>query len=257
LKTTTLVITLMFLTSCATSNFDKRKQMEEAITDNLVKEDRMVGAELPAWVDSEGMDGGFIYAVGEAEYSASKSHIMVKQAAAHAGKMKIAQRLPAEYKYIVQRSLSNASDGEFNQVEIAKGDLYGLRDVKTSRRFTACRKIVRYTEFATKVNRVCYVQASVPIKSLNEAVERTIRIKYGEETGNKFRKILEKQVEQELMGGNHGRGRERSTASRQGSNERGVQDAHNTNATSGSQGGRTNAKTDVHPSLQRGHFTQN
>lgn len=195
------IFTLIFLliaTGCATK-FDKRISQEEELVEHLSQEDKMVGDELPAWTDGEGINGGFVYAVGEAEDSATQNVQILKDVAKHAAKMKIAERLPAEYKYIAQRALSNVSGGQYDKLEIAKGDLYGLQGVKTSRRFTTCRKIVRYTDFGMKVNRICFVQASVSLKNLNDAITRTVKMKYGEDTGNKFNDILRKQVEQELL----------------------------------------------------------
>lgn len=192
------LITLFVTTSCSSSKFDKRVSDSERATEHLSKDDKVIGG-YPSWVDSEGVDGAFVYAVGEAEDSISQNIQVVKELAAHNAKMRIVERLPARYQYIVQNSLSSASNSEFNKVEIVRGDLQGLQGVKTSRKHTACRKVTRQTEFGVKVNRICFVQASVSLKNLNDAVSRTISMRFGEETGNKFSKVLEKQVERELL----------------------------------------------------------
>lgn len=189
----------LFMVSCASNDFDKRQQLENEIAEHLSQEDKMIGDNLPTWTQAEGVNAGFVYAVGEAEYSVSQKETMIKQAASHNAKMRIVSQLPSDYKYFVQNALSNASNGEFNQIEIVKGDLYGLRGVVVSRKHTTCRKMIRYTEFGTKVNRICYVQASVPVKNLNDAIVRTIKEKYGDDTGNKFKKILEDQLQQDLI----------------------------------------------------------
>lgn len=194
-----LFITTM-LASCASSEFGKRKAMQDEINENLIKEDRLIG-EMPSWVNGEGINGVFVYAVGEAEYSASQRVQLIKSAAEHNAKMRIASRLPSDYTYIAQNALSSASNGEFNQVEINRGDLYGLQGVEVKRKYTACAKIVRHTDFGESINRICWAQASVPVKQLNNAIVRTIKLKYGEETGSKFEKLLEQQLQNQMTGG--------------------------------------------------------
>lgn len=199
MKYSIIILSAAFLVSCSTVNrFEERASKQDKMIEHLSQEDKMIGAELPVWTEAEGINGQFVYAVGEAESSANQSPDLIKKTAAHDAKMKIVQRLPTEYKHLVQRSISNASDNEFNQIEIAKGDLYGMQGVKTSRKYSTCRKVIRHTDFGSKVNRICYVQASVSIKNLNDAIVRTVKRKYGEDTGNKFKEILKKQVEQEL-----------------------------------------------------------
>ena len=194
-----LIIMVVSLAGCSTSKFDKRISSEAQLNKYASQEDKIVGSELPDWVDAEGINSGYVYAVGEAEESVGQNVQVIKELAAHNAKMKIVQRLPGEYKYIVQNSLSTASNNEFNKIEISKGDLFGLQGVKTSRKYTTCRKMIRHTDFGSKVKRICFVQASVSLKNLNDAISRTIARKYGEETSAKFDKILRKQVEKELL----------------------------------------------------------
>lgn len=165
---------------------------------NLDQEDKMLGEPLPEWVDFEGVRNGYIYAIGEAEYDAEKSPSMVKEAAQHAAKMRIVERMPSDYKSVATRSLSDATGGEFNKVEVTRGDLHGMSGVSISRRFTTCRKMIRHTKYDKEVKRVCYVRASVPVKNFNDAVVRTVKKKYGADVSNKFEKALQKNIEDSL-----------------------------------------------------------
>jgi hypothetical protein len=165
---------------------------------NLDQDDEMLGAELPDWIDSEGPRNGYIYAVGEAEYSAEKLPSIVKEAAQHNAKMRITERMPTNYKVIAQRSLSDASNGEFNKIEITKGDLHGLDGVTVSRKYSTCRKMIRHTKDDKVMNRICYVRAMVPVKNFNRAIVRTIKKLHGDDVSNKFSKILEKNMQKEL-----------------------------------------------------------
>lgn len=235
-----MFIISLTLVSCATSEFGKRKAAQDEINENLLKQDQLVG-EMPSWVNGEGLNGGFIYAVGEAEYGASYRPQLVKSAAEHNAKMRIVSRLPADYTYIVQNALSSASQGEFNQVEISRGDLYGLQGVEVKRKYTTCAKIIRHTDFGSSVNRICWSQASVPVKHLNDAVVRTIKLKYGEDTASKFEKLLEEQLQNSLKGG----------YSEQRMYNRGIQDNNPSNATSEARGTGRIKEERFNESLQR------
>lgn len=190
-----LLIMLLILGLVGCSSTSKR----HGGVGNLAEEDQMIGDELPEWIDNEGVDSGYIYAVGEAEFSAEKSIQLAKEAAQHNAKMRITERMPSDYKVVAQRTLSSVSSGEFNKIEITKGDLYGLTDVTVSRRFITCRKIIRNTKFDKKVNRICFARARVPVSSFNSALARTVKSKFGEDVGTKFSDVLKKQVEQEFL----------------------------------------------------------
>jgi spore germination protein YaaH len=187
----TLLFTIMFYSCSSTKN-------QSSSIGNLAEEDKMIGDELPDWVDFEGTKSGKIYAIGEAEFSTSKKESLVKRAAQHNAKMRIVSRMPTDYKQVVQNSLSSASDGEFNTFELSSGALDGLTTVSVSRKYTTCRKIIRNTGADKKVNRICYSRAEVPLKDFNKAVERTIKRKYGEKIEKKFSEIMDQKVREEL-----------------------------------------------------------
>jgi hypothetical protein len=187
-----ILILLIGLTGCSSTG-----EKHGGIGD-LGKDDQMLGDPLPEWVDFEGMKNGYIYAIGEAEYDAEKSPTMVKEAAQHNAKMRIVERMPTDYKSVVIRSISDASNGEFNKVEVSKADLQGMSGVSISRRFTTCRKIVRHTKYDKELKRTCFVRASVPIKNFNEAVVRTVKNKYGDDVSSKFEKALQRNIEDSL-----------------------------------------------------------
>lgn len=191
-KILSVLIASLVVVSCSIT-----KERESSLG-NLTENDKMIGEELPDWIDFEGIRSGKIYAVGEAESSATTRESLVKRVAQHNAKMRIVSRMPTDYKQVVQNSLSSASDGEFNTFELSSGALDGLTTVNVSRKYTTCRKIIRNTGSDKMVNRICYSRAEVPLNDFNKAVERTIKRKYGEKIEKKFSEIMDQKVREEL-----------------------------------------------------------
>lgn len=187
-----ILVLMFFIQSCSSV------KEQSASVGNLAEDDEMLGDELPDWVDFEGTKSGKIYAVGEAEFSATKKESLVKRAAQHNAKMRIVSRMPTDYKQVAQNSLSSATDGEFSTFELSSGALDGLTTVSVSRKYTTCRKVIRNTGSDKKVNRICYSRAEVPLKDFNKAVERTVKRKYGDKIEKKFSEIMDQKVREEL-----------------------------------------------------------
>ena len=198
MKTLLITTLMLFMASCSSTQFDKQRALNEQATENLLQEDQMIGSSLPNWIYSEGLNGNRMYAVGSAEVEATYSENYVTNMAIHNAKMRVVENMPTDYKKIVQRAVSDTVENNFNQVELSTGEVQGITGIKTNRRFMTCRKMIRYTEFGRKVNRVCYVQAFVPLKELNDAFVRTVKNKYGDQKADQFKVILEQQLKSSI-----------------------------------------------------------
>ena len=186
------MICLFYLTGC--SSLTQEAKQKEQMNQNLLKEDEY-SESLPAWVDKEGLHGQFVYAVGEVEGEVNQRNTLEK-IARHDAEMKLLQGMPKNVQRITQRALSLDSN-EFNELELSVGSIIGAEGITSSRRFSKCIKVKRADEYGYEIKLTCYQQAFMPAKKLKEAINRTIKLKYGEEKANKFNQILEEELQKE------------------------------------------------------------
>lgn len=156
----------------------------------------MIGESLPSWTSHESdIKDGRLYLTGRSEMSADKNELHVAKAALLDAEVRLINDAPSEIRVITQNSLTGAGidSSEFMQIQTKLQEVVGLTGMQ-SHEFT-CRKIVRYGESRTNVNRLCFYRASVSLADLRKAYLMTMRLKYSEDKVTKFDDLMKQEMD--------------------------------------------------------------
>ena len=156
----------------------------------------MIGEKLPSWASQESdIRDGRLYLTGQSEMSADKNELYVAKAALMDAEVRLVSDAPSEIRVITQNSLTGAGidSSEYMQIQTKLQEVVGLTGLK-SHHYT-CRKMIRYGESRTNVNRVCYYQASVSLADLRKAYLMTMKLKYSEDKATKFDDIMKQEMD--------------------------------------------------------------
>ena len=183
-----LIIFLAGLISCSTGK--KYSDLEKMDT---IKDDQVLGDNLPEWVDRNGIDNGEVVMVGKAEFGADKSEDYVQRAAKMDAEMLLFNDAPADIRIVAQKALTGAGldSGEFYEIQTSLREAFGVQGVRVNPSNVTCRKIIRYGETKNRLMRKCWAQAAIPLLSLKKAYEHTMRVKYGIGKAETFSKRME------------------------------------------------------------------
>ena len=82
MKNVIQIIMLLTFVNCSTTNskFEQVLSQQEFLEDTI-KEDKIIGQELPSWIKKSGIENGIVYTVGKAEFDVNKSKYYVQKAA--------------------------------------------------------------------------------------------------------------------------------------------------------------------------------
>lgn len=189
------IIGIMFLSlivSCATNKSVEQVVAQQEIIEDTIKEDKIIGDDLPSWTRKSGIENGMVFAVGKAEFDANKSEYYIERAAAMDGEIKLLTDAPTDVRVLTQNALTGAGiDGsEFYQIQTKLQEVVGLTGIRHSEDKVACRKVIRYGELSSRLTRSCWVQVSIPVKELVAAYRRTLALKFGEYKANEFKDLM-------------------------------------------------------------------
>jgi hypothetical protein len=187
---------LLLLFSMIACSSASKKTAEEIANENLLKEDQMIGPELPTWIKEDGVQGSLIVKVGKYEGDASVFREDALEELAFAdGRSKLVSKMPIDFNLIVQKSMNSTGDMSYSRVETGLGQLLGVNGFETSPEYNTCRKMLRQTKYGPKVSRICWSRVVIPVENLNDAIAETIRTIYGRDKADKFKKIMDKNLE--------------------------------------------------------------
>lgn len=186
------IMLLSLIVSCATNKSVEQIVVQQEIIEETVKEDKIIGDDLPSWTSKSGIENGMVFAVGKAEFDANKSEYYIERAAAMDGEIKLLTDAPADVRVLAQNALTGAGiDGsEFYQIQTKLQEVIGLTGVRHSEDKVTCRKIIRYGELSSRLTRSCWVQVYIPVKELVAAYKRTLALKFGEYKANEFKNLM-------------------------------------------------------------------
>jgi uncharacterized protein YlbG (UPF0298 family) len=184
------------LISCSSNQISNSIQdQREAIEEN-VREDKIVGKDLPDWVHKSGIENGKVFTVGVAEMRSNKSPVHITKAAVMDGETKLLSDAPADFRIVTQNAMNGAGidSNEFYQIQTKIQEVVGLVGLKTNSEKITCRKIIRYGAISTDVNRICYVQVYIPVRELMKAYKRTLALKFGQGVSERFQDKMEEEL---------------------------------------------------------------
>ena len=190
-----LMITVMF-SSCANSPRQQIIEADQELVEDTIKEDKILGGDLPSWVNKSGIENGIVYVVGKAEMSADRSPFYVEKAAIMDAEMKILSDAPTDVRVVTQNALtgSGIDSSEFYQIQTKLQEVKGLTGIKHSNERTVCRKVIRYGNLGTNVMRACWSQVQIKAKDLTKAYERTLALKFGVHKANSFKTLMDQEL---------------------------------------------------------------
>ena len=188
-----LILAASFSIGCASQSVPKNQEIQ---VEHAIQEDKMIGESLPSWTSQESdIKDGRLYLTGTAEMSADKNEQHVAKAALMDAEVRLVADAPAEIRVITQNSLTGAGidSSEYMQIQTKLQEVVGLTGLK-SHEYT-CRKMIRYGESRTNVNRKCYYQASVSLADLRKAYLMTMKLKYAEDKVVKFDNLMKDELD--------------------------------------------------------------
>lgn len=155
----------------------------------------MIGKALPSWALGENViKDGRLYIVGYSEMSADKSEHYISKAALMDAEIKLIADAPTEFRVITQNALTGAGvdSSDYSQIQTKLQEVIGLTGFQNHE--STCRKMVRYGESRTNVNRACWHRASVSLNELRRAYLVTMKAKYGDEKAHKFDDVMKDEL---------------------------------------------------------------
>lgn len=184
------------MTACSTHPVVEQKEStKELLTEDQYKEE--AEPELPSWAEEYGMKDGYFIAVGVAEGDISASPIQLKRAARLDAESQLFARAPHEYREVVQNAVDGmkVNGASFQAVQTKLLRLHGVTGVMFPRDKSRCFKAARDNGEYVAFRRVCYQQAKIDLIGMNRAIERVINRYYGTNTGEKFRSLLDSEIQ--------------------------------------------------------------
>lgn len=191
-----LLSLLLILASCGTSSLQKQVLEQQELYEETIKEDRMIGGDLPSWVRKSGIEHGVVYVVGKAEFSANKSPFYVEKAAMMDADMALFADAPTDIRIITQNALVGAGidSSEFYQIQTKLQEVVGVTGIRHDEKKVVCRKFIRYGELSTRKTRACWAQAAISVSQLMKAYQRTLALKFGEYKANEFKDLMNEEL---------------------------------------------------------------
>lgn len=141
------------------------------------------------------LEGGKIYAVGYAEMSADRSPHYVSRAASVDAERQILSDAPADFRIVAQNAMHGAGvdSADFHEITTSLREVFAVQSIRSEA--SECRRYIRYGETQDRMLNACWVKVSANASSLREAYRRTLAIKYGIGTANKFDSLMEDELE--------------------------------------------------------------
>ncbi|MBH46590.1 MAG: hypothetical protein CME71_00305 [Halobacteriovorax sp.] len=161
-----------------------------------IKDDEIVGKDVPSWTEDNGIISGRLVAVGYSEMAVSKSPRFVEKAALMDGETKLLADAPQDFRILTQNSLTGAGieSSEFVQIQTSLKEVMGVEGFK--RHEKTCRKIVRYTESNDRnILRGCWYRVSADLNKLQEAYRYILEKKYGRGKADKFKELMGQEID--------------------------------------------------------------
>ena len=196
MKTLTMLLALMLVTSCATNHVKQAIVAEQEVIEDTIKEDKIIGDSLPSWIHKSGIENGMVYVVGKAEFGANKSPFYVEKAALMDAEIALFSDAPSDIRILTQNALTGAGidSAEFYQIQTKLQEVVGVTGVRHDSEKVTCRKIIRYGELSSRLTRACWVQASIPVRELAKAYRRTLALKFGKYKANEFKDRMDDEL---------------------------------------------------------------
>jgi len=196
MKTLIILLLATMFASCATNYRQQLVENQQELIEDTVKEDKIIGGELPSWTNKSGIENGIIYVVGKAEMDANKSEFFIEKAALMQAEMNLLTDAPTDVRILTQNALtgSGIDSSEFYQIQTKLQEVVGLTGIRHSSERTVCRKVIRYGNLGANLTRSCWVQVQIRAKDLVKAYERTLALKFGTFKANQFKNLMEKEI---------------------------------------------------------------
>lgn len=196
MKNIMIPLIAILVSSCA-SNLNKQviTDKQEMIEDTI-KEDKIIGSDVPSWTRKSGVENGMVYVVGSAEFDANHSPLYVEKAAVMDGEIRLLSDAPTDVRVLTQNALTGVgvNSSEFFQIQTKLQEVIGLTGVRHNQEKVVCRKVIRYGNLNTQLNRICWAQVSVSVRNLMKAYQRTLAMKFGVFKANKFKNIMDDEL---------------------------------------------------------------
>jgi len=197
MKISIMLFLISLIVSC-TSNPAKRVLInQQELVEDLIKEDKIIGKELPKWISQSGIEKGIVYSVGKIEFDIKLNETYAEEAAMMDAEMKLLSDAPTDVRILAQKSLNEIglNNSSFYEIQTKLKEVMGVSGIKKDISKVTCRKVIRYNVYETKLNRICWAQVQVPFNNLMEAYKRTIALKYGESKARLFKNKVNQELD--------------------------------------------------------------
>ena len=115
-----------------------------------------------------------MYTVGVAETTADNNYNVVKRMAILNGETSLLSKAPADFRIATQNSMNsvNVDENIFSEIQSKVQEAIGVEGFKHDRTKMACRKVLRYKETRTNLNKICWVRVGIPVSKLTRQAYR-------------------------------------------------------------------------------------